>query len=80
MSDLHYFCTIFAEKEQYYQINMELPRDPFLKSQYVNMMLKANNMDLKTFCISANIDMISLTTELGRLGMRYDPVKREFRM
>ena len=59
---------------------MELPRDPFLKSQYVNMMLKANNMDLKTFCISANIDMISLTTELGRLGMRYDPAKREFRM
>ena len=58
---------------------MELPQDPFMKSQYVNMMLKANNMDLKTFCMSAGINMISLVTELGRAGISYDPVNRQFR-
>ena len=58
---------------------MQLPNDPFMKSQYVNMMLKANNMDLKTLCISANIDMIALLNELGRAGIAYDPVKRQFK-
>ena len=58
---------------------MNLPQDPFMKSQYVNMMLKANNMDLKTFCISAGINMIALETELGRAGISYDPQRREFR-
>lgn len=58
---------------------MELPQDPFMKSQYVNMMLKANGMDLKTFCVSAGINMISLITELGRAGISYDPVNRQFR-
>jgi len=50
-----------------------------MKSQYVNMMLKANNMDLKTFCVSAGINMISLITELGRAGISYDPVSRQFK-
>jgi hypothetical protein len=58
---------------------MELSQDPYMKSQYVNMMLKANNMDLKTFCVSAGINMISLITELGRAGISYDPVSRQFR-
>ena len=50
-----------------------------MKSQYVNMMLQANNMDLNTFCISAGIDMIALKTELGRAGISYDSEKRQFR-
>ena len=50
-----------------------------MKSQYVNMILKANNMDLKTFCIGANINMIALLNELGRAGISYDAVKRQFR-
>ena len=58
---------------------MNLPQDPYMKSQYVNMMLKANNMDLKTFCVSAGINMISLITELGRAGISYDPVSRQFK-
>ncbi len=58
---------------------MNLPQDPYIKSQYVNMMLKANNMDLKTFCVSAGINMISLITELGRAGISYDPVSRQFK-
>ena len=58
---------------------MNLPADPYMKSQYVNMMLRANNMDLETFCISANINMIALITELGRAGIPYDPVKRQFK-
>jgi hypothetical protein len=49
-----------------------------MKSQYVNMMLKANNMDLKTFCISSNIDMISLQYELGKAGIKYNPNTRQF--
>ena len=48
---------------------LNLPQDPHMKSQHVNMMLKANNMDLKTLCISANIDMIALLNELGRAGI-----------
>ena len=60
-------------------IVMNLPQDPYMKSQYVNMLLKANNMDLKTLCISANINMIALLNELGRAGISYDPVKRQFR-
>ena len=58
---------------------MNLPQDPYMKSQYVNMMLKANNMDLKTLCVSAGINMISFITELGRAGISYDPVSRQFR-
>ena len=58
---------------------MELPQDPYMKSQYVNMLLKANDMDLKTLCMSAGINMISLITELGRAGISYDPVSRQFR-
>ena len=57
---------------------MNLPQDPYMKSQYVNMMLKANNMDLETFCISANINMIALQYELGKAGIRYDSAKRQF--
>lgn len=30
---------------------MELPQDPFMKSQYVNMLLKVKVMDLKTLCV-----------------------------
>ena len=58
---------------------MNLPQDPFMKSQYVNMMLKANGMDLKTFCVSAGINMIALITELGQAGISYDPVSRQFK-
>ena len=58
---------------------MNLPADPYMKSQYVNMMLKANNMDLQTFCNSAGINMIALLNDLGRVGISYDPVNRQFR-
>ena len=58
---------------------MNLPKDPYMKSQYVNMMLKANDMDLNTFCLSAGINMVSLMTELGQAGISYDPVNRQFR-
>ena len=58
---------------------MNLPSDPYMKSQYVNIMLKANGMDLETFGISAGIDMIALQYELGKAGISYDPVKRQFR-
>jgi hypothetical protein len=51
-----------------------------MKSQYVNMMLKANNMDLETFCTSANINMIALLNDLGRAGISYDPAKRQFKI
>lgn len=54
---------------------MILPQDPFMKSQTVNMMLKAINMGLETFCISANINMIALQCELGRAGISYNPDK-----
>ncbi len=57
---------------------MNLPQDPFMKSQYVNMMLRANNMDLETFCLSAGINMIALLNELGRAGISYDSAKRQF--
>ena len=50
-----------------------------MKSQYVNMMLKANNMDLETFCTSANINMIALLNDLGRAGISYDSAKRQFK-
>lgn len=65
----------------YLQFNnfMNLPQDPYMKSQYVNMMLKANGMDLSTFCISANINMIELQYELGKAGIVYDPSTRQFR-
>lgn len=58
---------------------MYLPQDPFIKSQYINMMLKTNNMDLQTFCISANIDMIKLLYEMGKIGISYDAANRQFR-
>ena len=59
---------------------MNLPQDPFMKSQYMNMMLKANNMDLNTFCVSAGINAIALEAELGRAGIIYDPQQRQFRI
>ena len=70
--------TLFA---LYLQFNnyMNLPQDPYMKSQYVNMMLRANGMDLSTFCISANINMIELQYELGKAGIVYDPTTRQFR-
>ena len=58
---------------------MNFPQDPFMKSQYVNMMLKANNMDLHTFCVATGTDMIALKVELGRAGIKYDPVERQFK-
>ena len=58
---------------------MNLPQDPFMKSQYLNMMLKANDMDLSTLCMSAGIDRIALEIELGRAGISYDASKRQFR-
>ena len=58
---------------------MNLPQDPYMKSQYVNMLLKSNDMDLNTLCVSANIDMIALLNELGRAGIVYDPASRQFR-
>lgn len=57
---------------------MNLPHDPYMKSQYVNMYLKANNMDLETLCSITNIDPIKLQAELGKAGIKYDPVKRQF--
>ena len=57
---------------------MNLPQDPYMKSQTVNMLLKVNDMDLETFCISANINMITLLQELGKAGMSYNPQKRKF--
>ena len=51
-----------------------------MKSQYMNMMLKANNMDLNTFCVSAGINAIALEAELGRAGIIYDPQQRQFRI
>ena len=50
-----------------------------MKSQYLNMMLKANDMDLSTLCMSAGIDRIALEIELGRAGISYDTNKRQFR-
>ena len=73
---MHYICNLINNKGP---IVMNLPQDPYMKSQYVNMMLKANNMDLKALCISANIDMITLLNELGRAGISYDPVNRQFK-
>jgi hypothetical protein len=58
---------------------MNLPQDPYMKSQYVNMMLKANNMDLYTFCVSAGINVTALEAELGRAGIRYDAATRQFK-
>ena len=58
---------------------MNLPQDPYMKSQYVNMLLKSNNMDLNTLCVSANIDKIALLNELGRAGIAYDSASRQFR-
>ena len=58
---------------------MNLPQDPFFKSQYVNMLLRTNNMDLKTLCQCTGIDMIALLTEMGRFGITYDSEKRQFK-
>ena len=57
---------------------MNLPQDIYMKWQTVNMLLKVNDMDLETFCISANINMITLLQELGRAGLTYNPQKRQF--
>lgn len=73
--DLHYICNLIDQKRP---AVMNLPQEPYMKSQYVNMLLKANNVDLETLCMSANIDMIALLNELGRAGISYDPVKRQF--
>lgn len=58
---------------------MKLPQDPFMKAQQVNMMLKANDMDLETFCVSSGTDMIKLQYDLGKAGISYDPENREFK-
>lgn len=58
---------------------MSTPQDPYMKSQYVNMMLKANNMDLNTYCTTTGTDPIALEAELGRAGIKYDPVERQFK-
>ena len=58
---------------------MKLPQDPYMKSQYVNMMLKTNHMDLQSFCISAGIDMNQLLCQLGSAGISYDAANRQFR-
>lgn len=58
---------------------MNLPKDPFMKSQYVNMMLKANNMDLNTYCTITGIDPVSLEAELGGAGITYDPQQGQFK-
>ena len=50
-----------------------------MKSQYVNMMLKANNMDLNTYCVATGTDPIALEAELGRSGIKYDPEQRQFK-
>lgn len=57
---------------------MNLPQDPFMKSQQLNMMLKANNMDLETLCTSTGIDMIQLEAELGHAGIRYNSTNDQF--
>lgn len=49
-----------------------------MKSQSLNMMLRATHMDLKTYCQSAGINMIALQAELGRAGIRYDEATRQF--
>ena len=56
-----------------------MPEDPYMKSQYVNMLLKANNMDLEALCVSAGINMIALLNDLGRAGISYDSARRQFR-
>ena len=58
---------------------MDMPKDPYMKSQYVNMMLKANNMDLNSYCIATGTDPITLQAELGCSGIKYDPVERKFK-
>ena len=58
---------------------MNLPKDPFMKSQHVNIMLKANDMDLKTHCLSAGINMPDLEYKSGNAGIYYDPERRQFR-
>lgn len=58
---------------------MDMPQDPFMKSQYVNMMLKANNMDLNTYCVATGTDPIALEAELGRSGIKYDTEQRQFK-
>ena len=50
-----------------------------MKAQQVNMMLKANDMDLETFCVSSGTDMIKLQYDLGKAGISYDPENREFK-
>lgn len=57
---------------------MNLPQDPYLKVQYMNMLLKTNHMDLYNFCASVGIDGFALEYELGRAGYRYDADKRQF--
>ena len=74
--NLHYICKLIYNQGA---VTMNLPQDPYMKSQYVNMLLKSNNMDLNTLCVSANIDMISLLDELGRAGIAYDSASRQFR-
>lgn len=59
---------------------MDMPKDPYMKSQYVNMMLKANNLDLNSYCIATGTGPIALQAELGGYGMKYDPDERQFKL
>ena len=45
----------------------------------LNMLLKANNMDLVTYCGSTGMDPVKLQYELGIAGIKYDPVERQFK-
>ena len=58
---------------------MKLSNDPLEKSMQLNMLLKANNMDLVTYCGSAGMDPVKLQYELGIAGIKYDPVERQFK-
>ncbi len=44
-----------------------------MKSQTMNMMPRANNMDLETFCLGANIGIIKLQYDPGRARLSYNP-------
>lgn len=57
-----------------------MPKDPYMKSQYVNTMLKANNMDLKTYCTSSGTDMVKLQSKLGQTGISYDSTNHQLKL
>ena len=44
-----------------------------MKSQTMNMMSRANNMDLETFCLGADIGIIKLQYDPGKARLSYNP-------